>query len=81
MTDVITQNTVFDTSYGRGLRLTAITCLFLKALIFLDKKTRSFSLETKESLLKIRGAPSLNKNMQPSRFNLFDKVFWQFLFH
>ena len=75
MTDVITQNTVFDTSYGRGLRLTAITCLFLKALIFLDKKTRSFSLETKESLLKIRGVPSLNKNMQPSRFNLFDKVF------
>lgn len=74
MTDVITQNTVFDTSYGRGLRLTAITCLFLKALI-LDKKTRSFSLETKESLLKIRGAPSLKKNMQPSRFNLFDKVF------
>ena len=67
MTDVITQNTVFDTSYGRGLRLTAITCLFLK--------TRSFSLETKESLLKIRGAPSLKKNMQPSRFNLFDKVF------
>lgn len=75
MTDVITQNTVFDTSYGRGLRLTAITCLFLKALFFLDKKTRSFSLETKESLLKIRGAPSLKKNMQPSRFNLFDKVF------
>ena len=34
MTKMLKQNTVFDTSYEGELKLIAIICLFLKALIF-----------------------------------------------